>query len=195
MSDPPDANSRTMRNLAAAFAGKSMMRNRYNYFAAKAKKQGFEQIAAIFEETAENQLEHARIFLELMNGDGSLIHIRTNIQATKIGSTKANLECAANEEKNEAEVIYPKMIAVAEEEGYSEIAEIFTQILEIERNHEARFRSLIQKFETKSLFKRSTIVRWKCRNCGYIYEGKVAPNVCPACDHPQGFYQIQEVLE
>ncbi|OHT14488.1 Rubrerythrin [Tritrichomonas foetus] len=191
----PLKGSRTEKNLAAAFAAECMARNRYTYFASKAKKQGYEQIAALFLETAENEREHGKIFLKLMNSDGTPIPIRTTVAAVSIGSTLDNLRAAAAGEKEEYTVTYPHSADVAEQEGFDEIANTFRAIAQVEAEHEKRFTLLAQKVENGTVFKRSKIVRWKCRNCGYVFEGQEAPNECPACGHPQGFYEIKEVLE
>lgn len=187
--------SRTEKNLAAAFAGECMARNRYTYFAKKARKQGYEQIAALFLETAENELEHSKIFLKLMNSDGTPVPIRTTVSAVSIESTLENLRAAAAGEKEEHTVVYPHSAEVAEQEGFDEIAKTFRSIAEVEAEHEKRFNILAQQVESESVFKRSRIVRWKCRNCGYVFDGNEAPKECPACGHPQGFYEIKEVLE
>lgn len=187
--------SRTEKNLAAAFAGKSMARNRYTYFASVAKKQGFEQISAIFLETAGNEIELAKRFLEFMESDGTPVPIRTTVPAVTIGSTIDNLKGAADQEKEECEVVYKRAAEIAQQEGFDDISRIFTTIAEVGKEHERTFRILAKQVESGTVFKRNRLVRWKCRNCGFIIENNEAPNECPACGHPQGFYQIQEVLE
>ena len=191
----PLKGSRTEKNLAAAFAGECMARNRYTYFASKAKKQGYEQIAALFLETAENEREHAKMFLKLMKSDGSHIPIRTTVMAVSINSTLENLRAAASGEKEEHETLYPHFADVAKQEGFDEIAQTFLNISLVEAEHEKRFNILAQKVESGTVFKRNKVTRWKCRNCGYVHEGLEAPAECPACGHPQGFYEIKEVLE
>lgn len=191
----PFKGSRTEKNLAAAFASECMTRNRYTYFARKAQKQGYQQIGAIFLETAENEKEHAKIFLNLMQSDGTPIPIRTEVPSVSIESTYENLVASAAGENEEHTKLYPHFAEVADQEGFEEIANQFRQIAGIEAEHEKRFNILAQQIQSTTVFKRNRLVRWKCRNCGYVYEGTEAPEICPACQHPQGFYEIQEVLE
>ena len=187
--------SRTEKNLAIAFAGESMARNRYTFFASVAKKQGYEQIAAIFLETAENEREHAKRFLKTLKGTGAPIHVQCEIPGSFIGSTLENLRQAANGEKSEHSQEYPRMAEVAEQEGFPEIADLFRKIASVELEHEKRFNILAHQVETGTVFKRDREVEWKCRNCGYVFRGFEAPAECPACGHKQGFYEIKEVLE
>jgi rubrerythrin len=187
--------SRTEKNLAAAFAGESMARSRYTYYAKKAKKQGYEQIAEIFLETAENELEHAKIFLKFLKEANPEIHVQMTIPSFTIGTTLENLKFAAQGENDEWSNLYPRYAKVAQEEGFEEIANKFKHIADVEKEHEARYKILARQVENGTVFKRSRAVHWKCRNCGYIFEGTEAPAVCPACDHPQSFQQIREVLE
>ena len=191
----PLKGSRTEKNLAMAFAGESMARNRYTFFASVAKKQGYEQIGAIFLETAENEREHAKRFLKLMKGDGSPVHVQFSVPAISIGKTLENLKAAADGELEEHSQLYPHMAAIAEQEGFDEIARVFRAIADVERHHEQRFRILARQVETGTVFKRDREVNWKCRNCGYVFRGTEAPKECPACGHEQGWYEIQEVLE
>lgn len=187
--------SRTEKNLAMAFAGESMARNRYTFFAGKAKKEGYEQIAALFIETADNEREHAKRFLKLMSGDGSGVHVQFDIPSVKIGSTLENLKFAAAGELEEHSVAYPHMAAIAEQEGFTEIARVFRAIAEVEAAHEQRFKLLAKQVETGTVWKRDHDVRWKCRNCGYVFIGPEPPQECPACGHPKGFYEMAEILE
>jgi rubrerythrin len=183
--------SETEKNLLKSFAGESQARNRYTYFASVAKKEGFEQISGIFIETADNEKEHAKIFFEyLKNSDGRSLEINTRYPAGKIGTTKENLLAAANGEKEEWGVLYPEFEKVAREEGFKEIADSFKEIGEVEEKHEKRYRKLLKNVVDGKVFKKDKIVKWKCRNCGYIHEGKEAPKVCPACKHPQAYYEI-----
>jgi rubrerythrin len=187
--------SRTEKNLAIAFAGECMARTRYTFFASAAKKEGYEQIAAIFLETAENEREHAKTFLKMMKPDGSHVNVQCAIPAIPIGTTAANLRYAAEGELEEHLKSYPHMAAVAEQEGFPEIGKAFRTIACVERAHEERFRLLLHQVETGTVFKRTREVVWKCRNCGYLHRGMEAPARCPACGHERGWYEMKEVLE
>ena len=191
----PMKGSRTEKNLAAAYAGESIARNKYTYFSSKAKKEGYEQIAALFLETAENEKEHAKKFLKLMKGDGSQVHIQCQVPGFAIKSTLQNLKSSAEGELEEHSQLYPHWAAIADQEGFTKVAETFRVIAMVEREHEQRFRILAQQVETGTVFKRTREVNWKCRNCGYVVSGLEAPAECPVCGHPQSFYEIQEVLE
>ncbi|HKZ45679.1 MAG TPA: rubrerythrin family protein [archaeon] len=180
--------SKTEQNLLKAFAGESQARNRYTYFASAARKEGFEQIAAIFEETAENEKEHAKVFFKHMKG-GDLT-IEASYPAGKIGTTSENLLAAAEGEKLEWGTLYPEFEKTAREEGFSDVADSFKEIAEVEENHEKRYRKLLENVKNDKVFKKDQVVRWKCRNCGYVHEGKEAPKECPACKHPQSFYEM-----
>jgi rubrerythrin len=180
--------SETERNLLKAFAGESQARNRYTYFASAARKEGFEQIAAIFEETAENEKEHAKIFFKFL--EGGLVEINASYPAGKISKTEENLFEAAEGEKLEWSTIYPDFEKVATKEGFPEIAKAFKEISEVEEHHEKRYRKLLFNVKHKKVFKKEEVVQWKCRNCGYVHEGKEAPDTCPACKHPQSFYEV-----
>lgn len=180
--------SRTEKNLLTAFAGESQARNRYTYFASQAKKEGYEQIAAIFTETADNEKEHAkRLFKFLVGGE---VEIQGSFPAGVIGTTAENLKASAAGENYEHTQMYPQFAAVAEEEGLKEIAAVFRAIAVAEKAHEERFQALLKNVEAGQVFKRDQVVKWRCRNCGYIHEGKEAPEVCPACDHPQAYYEL-----
>jgi rubrerythrin len=182
--------SETEKNLLKAFAGESQARNRYTYFASVAKKSGFEQISAIFLETAENEKEHAKIFFKYLESCGELLEITATYPAGKISSTEANLLESANGEKLEWGTIYPGFRKTAEKEGFKDVAESFKQIGEVEEKHEERYRKLLENIKAKRVFKRDKTTKWHCRNCGYVHEGKTAPDVCPACKHPQAYYEL-----
>ena len=178
----------TIKNLLKAFAGESQARNRYTYFASVARKEGFEQIAAIFEETADNEKEHAKVFFKYLKG-GDLT-IEASYPAGKIGTTAENLLAAAEGEKMEWGTIYPDFEKTARGEGFNDVADSFKEIAEVEEKHEKRFRKLLENVKNGKVFKRDKVVKWKCRNCGYVHEGKEAPKECPACKHPQSFYEL-----
>lgn len=180
--------TKTEKNLLASFAGESQARNRYTYFAGVAKKAGYEQIAAIFLETAENEKEHAKRFFKLL--EGGELEISASYPAGVIGDTAANLEAAAAGENLEWTKLYKKAEDVARQEGFEEIAKQFKEIAEVEEQHEKRYRKLLKNVKEKKVFKKGTVVKWKCRNCGYIHEGKEAPEECPACVHPQAYYEL-----
>jgi len=179
--------TRTEKNLLAAFAGESQARNRYTYFASAARKEGFEQISAIFLETADNEKEHAKIFFEYLEGGD--VQIVAAYPAGMIKDTKANLQAAAAGENMELTKIYADFAKIARQEGFLEIANSFKQISEVEQFHEKRYRSLIKNVAAKTVFKKKTAIKWHCRNCGYVFEGTTAPKLCPACKHPQSFYE------
>jgi len=180
--------TRTEKNLLASFAGESQARNRYTYFASVAKKAGFEQIAAIFLETAGNEKEHAERFFKLLEGED--VEITASYPAGVIGDTAANLRAAAAGEKLEWTKLYKEAEETAREEGFEEIAVQFKEIAEVEEEHEKRYRKLLENVEEGKVFKKDTVIRWKCRNCGYVHEGKEAPGKCPACAHPQAYYEL-----
>ncbi|MGB7053704.1 MAG: rubrerythrin family protein [bacterium] len=180
--------TKTEKNLLAAFAGESQARNRYTYFASKARKEGFEQISAIFMETAENEKEHAKVFFKYL--EGGEVEITAGYPAGIIGNTKANLEAAAAGEKMEWSTLYLNFAKTAQEEGFSDVACSFEQIAKVEKFHEARYRKLISNIENKEVFKKKTSVKWHCRNCGYVFEGTEPPKECPACNHPQSYYEV-----
>ncbi len=183
--------SETEKNLLKAFAGESQARMRYTYFASVAKKEGYEQISAIFTETADNEKEHAKIFFKHLEKSGGLpVEITASYPAGRIGTTKENLLAAANGEHEEWGDLYPEFEKVALKEGFNDVAESFHEIAEVEEEHEKRYRKLLKNIEEKSVFKKDKVVRWKCRNCGYVHEGEEAPDECPACKHPQSYYEI-----
>lgn len=180
--------TQTEKNLLMAFAGESQARNRYTFFASAARKAGFEQIAAIFIETAENEREHAKVFFQFLEGGD--VEITAAFPAGVIADTAANLEAAADGEHHEWAVLYPRFAEVARQEGFEAIATAFTEIAEVEEQHERRYRALLKNVREGKVFRRDTVVRWRCRNCGYVHEGKEAPEVCPACRHPQAYYEL-----
>ena len=180
--------TQTEKNLLASFAGESQARNRYTYFASAAKKEGYEQISAIFLETAENEKEHAKMFFKYL--EGGEVEITAEYPAGVIGNTAANLEAAAEGENLEWTTLYKNFEATAREEGFKDIADTFKEIAEVEERHEKRYRKLLANVKGKKVFKRDVPVEWKCRNCGYIHEGNEAPKQCPACKHPQSFYEV-----
>ncbi len=178
----------TEKNLLIAFAGESQARNRYTYFASAAKKEGYEQISAIFLETAENEKEHAKIFFKYLEGGD--VEITAAYPAGMIKNTLANLQAAADGEKFEWSKLYADFAKIADKEEFSEIANSFREIARVEKFHESRYRRLIENLKNNTVFKKDKIVKWHCRNCGYIFEGNEAPKECPACRHPQSYYEI-----
>jgi rubrerythrin len=180
--------TQTEKNLLTAFAGESQARNRYTFFASKAKKAGYEQISAIFIETADNEKEHAeRLFKFLEGGE---LEITGSFPAGIIGDTVSNLEAAADGENHEHTTMYPEFADVAQEEGFPEIAEVFRNISVAEKAHEERYRALIKNIKDDTVFRRDTVVKWKCRNCGYIHESTEAPEECPACAHEMAYFEL-----
>jgi rubrerythrin len=182
--------SETEKALLKAFAGESQARNRYTFFASAARKEGYEQIASLFEETADNEREHAKVFFKFL--EGSEVEIKASYPAGKIGKTNENLLAAAEGEKAEWGKIYPEFEKTAMKEGFPEVAKAFKEISEVEEQHEKRYRKLLENVKSGKVFKKDKVVKWKCRNCGYVHEGKEAPAVCPACSHPQSYYQLLE---
>jgi rubrerythrin len=180
--------TQTEKNLLAAFAGESQARNRYTYYASKAKKDGFVQIADVFEETANQEKEHAKRFFKLLEGGD--VEIQAAFPAGPIGSTAENLDAAAGGEHHEWESMYPGFAAVAREEGLEGIARVFEAVAVAERQHEKRYRGLLANVEAGTVFKKKEKVVWRCRNCGYVHEGDEAPASCPACAHPQAYFEL-----
>ena len=178
----------TEKNLLAAFAGESQARNRYTYFASAARKEGLEQIANIFAETAENEKEHAKVFFKHLEGGD--VCITATYPAGAIRGTKANLEEAAAGEKLEWTTLYADFAKVAKAEGFDEISRSFEQVAKVEKIHEARYRKLINNIAGNEVFRKKAPVQWHCINCGYVYEGVQAPEQCPACKHPQAYYEV-----
>ena len=171
--------TKTEKNLLEAFAGESQARNKYTYFASKAKKDGYEQIAAIFQETADNEKEHAKIWFKLLH-DG------------EVPTTAENLKAAAEGENYEWTDMYDRMAREAEEEGFTELAAKFRGVAAIEKSHEERYRALLNNVETKQVFEKSGVQVWECRNCGHIVVGVAAPEVCPVCNHPQAYFEVRK---
>jgi len=180
--------SRTEKNLLAAFAGESQARTRYTFFASVAKKEGYEQISAIFQETADNEKEHAELFFKHLKG--GIAEIKAAYPAGVIGSTAENLAAAAEGEKLEWGTLYPNFAQVAEEEGFKDVAKTFRGIAKVESYHERRYRKLLASVEQGRVFKKDSSIKWKCRNCGYVYEGKEAPDQCPVCAHARSYFEI-----
>lgn len=180
--------TKTEKNLLAAFAGESQARNRYTYFASAARKEGYEQIANIFTETAENEKEHAKVFFKYLEGGDT--EITATYPAGMIKDTKANLEQAAAGENMEWTTLYADFAKTAKDEGFTDVARSFEQISKVERFHESRYRKLINNISGAEVFKKKATVKWHCINCGYVTEGSEAPKECPACKHPQSFYEV-----
>jgi rubrerythrin len=180
--------TKTEKNLLAAFAGESQARNRYTYFAGQAIKEGLEQISRIFIETAENEKEHAKIFFKHLEGGN--VEITAAYPAGVIGGTQNNLEAAAAGENMEWTTLYSGFAKVAQEEGFPEVARSFEQVSKVEKFHESRYRKLIANIAGNEVFKKKITVKWHCTNCGYVHEGPEAPKECPACKHPQAYYEV-----
>lgn len=180
--------SKTETNLMAAFAGESQARNRYTYFAGKAKKEGFVQIAAIFEETANQEKEHAKRLFKFM--EGGEVEITASFPAGTIADTMTNLQESAGGENYEWTEMYPSFAKIAREEGFTKIADAFEAIAVAEKHHEARYNKLWKNIENEAVFKKGEKVVWRCRNCGYLHEATEAPAVCPACVHPQAHFEL-----
>jgi len=180
--------TRTEQNLLASFAGESQARNRYTYFASQAKKEGYEQISWIFLDTAENEKEHAKRFFKFL--EGGMVEITASYPAGVIGNTLENLKEASDGENLEWTTLYPEFARVADEEGFPEIAGVWREISEGEKGHEARYLALLDNVKNGKVFKKDKPVKWRCRNCGYIYEGTEAPAECPACAHPQAYQEV-----
>ncbi len=178
----------TEKNLLKAFAGESQARNRYTYFRSQAKKEGYEQIAAIFEETANQEKEHAKRLFKFL--EGGEVEITASFPAGVIGTTLENLRAAAAGEHYEHAEMYPEFADVAEREGFNDIASVFRAIAVAEKQHEARYLALAENIEKNRVFKREEKVVWRCRNCGFIFEGFEAPKACPACAHPQAYFEL-----
>lgn len=182
--------TQTEKNLMQTFAGESQARMRYTYFASQAKKDGYEQIAAIFEETANQEKEHAKRMFKYLEGGNC--EITATFPAGVIGTTEENLHAAMKGEHEEAEIDYPKFADIAEQEGFPEIAAMYRNIAVAERGHEARYGALLKNIEQGTVFEKDGKVYWQCRNCGYIVEAKKAPKECPACKHPQAHFEVMK---
>jgi rubrerythrin len=183
--------TKTEQNLLKAFAGESQARNRYTYFASKAKKDGFEQIAAFFEETAAQEKEHAKLFFKFL--EGGMVEITAAFPAGVIGSTAENLLASAEGENEEWTLLYPEFAKVAEAEGFTKIADAFKLVATVEKSHEERYRKLLKNIENNEVFKRTNATVWACRNCGYVHQGENAPETCPCCNHPQAYFELKAV--
>ena len=190
---PSIAGTQTEKNILTAFAGESQARNRYTFFASKAKSEGFEAIGKIFEETANQEKEHAECLFKMLT-DGGEVQIAAGFPAGKIGSTLENLQAAAYGEHFENTEMYPEFAQTAAKEGFPSIAEVLRNIGHAERYHEARYRALIEAIEKGTLFKQAKDVMWRCTNCGNWHIGKEAPTVCPACLHKQGYFTAESTL-
>ena len=182
--------TKTEQNLLKSFAGESQARMRYDYFAKQAKKEGLEQISAIFAETALNEKEHAKRFFKFL--EGRPVEITAVYPAGKIGTTPENLKAAAMGENEEWTELYPEFARIADEEGFNEIATAYRMIAKVEKAHDERYTKLLNNLEEGKVFERGGMITWKCRNCGYLHEGKKAPETCPACLHPQAYFEIKE---
>lgn len=182
--------TRTEKNLAISFAGESQARMRYTYFASAAKKEGFEQISAIFTETADQEKEHAKRMFKWL--EGGMVEITASYPAGVIGTTLENLKAAAAGENEEWSLDYPKFADIAEEEGFPAIAKMYREIAVAEKVHEERYLALAKNVEEGKVFKKDTETVWQCRNCGYLYVGTEAPEICPACLHPQAYFEVKK---
>ena len=180
--------SRTEKNVLAAFAGESQARTRYTFFASAARKEGYEQIAGIFEETSDNEKEHAKLFFSHLKGGTA--EITASYPAGIIGSTAENLRAAAEGEKLEWGTLYPGFAETAEQEGFIDVAKTFRSVAKVEAYHERRYRKLLANVEAGKVFKRDAPTKWKCRNCGFVFEGSEAPEKCPVCSHPKSYFEV-----
>ena len=180
--------SKTEKNLLAAFAGESQARNRYTYFASAARKEGYEQISAIFLETAENEKEHAKLFFKLLKGGET--EIVASYPAGIIGSSADNLKAAADGENFEWTKLYQNFADIAKKEGFPEVYETFANVAKVEKFHEARYLDLLKNVKEGKVFKKDSFVKWHCRNCGYVFEGKEIPDKCPVCKHPRAHFEV-----
>ncbi len=179
--------SKTEKNLMAAFAGESQARNRYTYYASVARKAGYEQISAVFLETAGNEKEHAKIFFKLLE-EGE-VEINASYPVA-LSDTEANLKAAAEGENLEWTTLYPGFAKVAEDEGFKKVAFVFSKVAEVEKEHEARYKALLKNVKEGKVFKKDASVKWHCRNCGYVHQGTEAPTMCPACQHPRAYFEV-----
>lgn len=182
--------TKTEQNLLKSFAGESQARNRYTFFASVAKKEGFEQISAIFMETAEQEKEHAKKFFKYL--EGGMVEITASFPAGVIGTTAENLKAAAEGENEEWTLLYPEFAKIAEEEGFKEIANTFKRISLVEAEHEARYMKLYENVVNGKVFEKEEETVWQCRNCGFVHKGKKAPKECPACAHPQAYFEVKK---
>ncbi|ASB48137.1 rubrerythrin [Alkalitalea saponilacus] len=178
----------TEKNLLKAFAGESQARSRYTMFAKQARKEGYRQIEAIFMETAEQELEHAKRFFKYL--EGGMVEVTATFPAGKVGTTAENLKAAAEGENEEWADLYPEFAEIAAKEGFQKIANAFKNIAKVEKEHEARYLALLANVENGTVFEKEEKVRWKCRNCGFVHESQKAPKVCPACDHDREHFEV-----
>jgi rubrerythrin len=179
--------TRTEQNLLKSFAGESQARSRYVFFASKAKKEGYEQIAGVFAETAEQEKEHAERFFKFL--EGGMVEITASFPAGVIGTTRENLAAAADGENEEWTELYPDFADIAEDEGFKHIAVAWRMIAKVEAEHEKRYRKLLENMQKEQVFRKDEEIDWQCRNCGYVHTGKTAPGKCPACEHPQAYFE------
>jgi rubrerythrin len=180
--------SQTEKNLLAAFAGESQARTRYTFFASAAKKEGYEQIGAIFEETSDNEKEHAKLFFKHLKG--GIVEIKASYPAGITAYTADNLKAAAEGEKLEWGTLYPNFADVAEKEGFRDVASTFRMVAKVEAYHERRYNKLLGSVQQEKVFKKDQPTKWKCRNCGYVFEGAQVPDKCPVCAHPKAFFEV-----
>lgn len=185
--------TQTEKNLMLSFAGESQARMRYTYFASVAKKEGYEQISAIFTETADQEKEHAKRFFKFLEGGN--VEITASFPAGIIGTTAQNLKAAAEGEREEWSDMYPAFAETAAKEGFTEIANVFRNVARAEAEHEARYRALLARVENGTVFERETEIEWQCRNCGFVLKAKKAPLKCPACNHPQAYFERKKVID
>ncbi|MDR0675707.1 MAG: rubrerythrin family protein [Elusimicrobiota bacterium] len=181
--------SKTEKNLLKSFAGESQARTRYTFFASVAKKEGYEQISSIFTETADNEKEHAEVFFKYLKY-GQPLEITATFPAGKIGVTEENLLAAAEGENEEWSKLYKEFGEIAKQEGFDDVAASFINISKVEKHHEERYRKLLENLKNGKVFEKTEIIKWKCRNCGYIHEGNSAPDACPSCKHPKAYFEI-----
>lgn len=179
--------TKTEQNLLISFAGESQARTRYTFFASVAKKEGYEQIAGVFTETAEQEKEHAQRFFQYL--EGGMTEITASYPAGIIGTTAQNLQAAAEGENEEWSAMYPKFAEIAQQEGFPQVANTFRQVAKVEAEHEQRYRTLLARVEAEKVFERDEEIEWQCRNCGYVIKSKKAPLKCPACEHPQAYFE------
>ncbi|MGD0027350.1 MAG: rubrerythrin [Candidatus Bathyarchaeia archaeon] len=180
--------SQTEKNLLAAFAGESQARTRYTFFSSAAKKEGYEQISAIFQETSDNEKEHAQLFFNHLKG--GMVEIQATYPAGMTGTTAQNLLAAAEGEKLEWGTLYPGFGDIAEKEGFPDVAKTFRSVAKVEAYHERRYRKLLTSIEQGRVFKKDAPIKWKCRNCGFVFEGAEAPEKCPVCSHPRSYFEV-----
>ena len=180
--------SKSEKNLLAAFAGECQARTRYTFFASQAKKEGFEQISAIFSETSDNEKEHAQLFWGHLKG--GMVEFQAGYPAGLTGSTAENLKLAADGEKFEWGTLYPNFADVAQEEGFADVARTFRNVARVEAYHERRYLKLLESVTNGTVFKKDRPVKWKCRNCGFVFEGSEVPEKCPVCNHPRAYYEV-----